>query len=75
MVEAVEPVTGSFDLLHAEVHALGRAVAGAGAVVVQDLGPPLPQYPTKGLDFGDSIGEAGLDSAAEQDGWRGWVGR
>jgi len=54
-------MAGSFDLLDAQVHPFGRPVGSAGAVVVQDLGPPLPQRPSEGLDLGHVVVEAGPD--------------
>ncbi len=40
VLEGAEAVAAALDLLHAEVEALGGAVAGAGDVVGEDLGPP-----------------------------------
>jgi hypothetical protein len=51
-----------------EVHALGRTVAGAGAVVVEDLRAPSLEGATESTEFGDGILLAADDRLVEEGG-------
>lgn len=59
MVEAAEPVAGSFHLLDDQVQAFGLSVRSAGSVMVEDLLAPPPEVAAEGLDLGKSARGAG----------------
>ena len=53
-------MAAALDLLHAEVEAFGRTVAGAGVVVGEDLSSPRGEGLAEGSDLGDVVvGAAG----------------
>ena len=66
VLEVAEAMATAFDLLHAEVLALGGPVAGPGAVVVQDLRPPTVERPTQRSDLGYRIFAAAGDRLVEK---------
>ena len=51
MLEAGESPASTLDSLHAQVHAFGGAVGGAGAVVVEDLVAPALEGVAEGADL------------------------
>jgi len=66
VLEAREATPGTLDLLHAEVEALGRAVGGAGAMVVQDLGAPALERVAERADLIDLVALASDDGLVEE---------
>lgn len=60
VLEAPEAVPTALHLLQAVVHALGD-VAGAGAVVVEDSGPPPLERPAESTELGNRILPAAHD--------------
>ncbi len=70
------PVAAAFDLLDAQVAAVGGPVGSAGAVVFEDLGPPSGQGPAPRTDLFDVVvGAAGDGLVHEQLGFARVVGR
>ena len=61
VLEAGEATTGTLDLLDAQVEAFGRAVGSAGAVMVQDLGPPALEGISEPSDLLDLVALASDD--------------
>ena len=55
VLEAGEATSGTLDLLDAQVQTLGRAVGGAGAMVVQDLGAPALERVAERADLFDLV--------------------
>jgi hypothetical protein len=58
VLEAPEAVAGALDLLDQQVEALGWAVAGAGVVMGEDLGPPRLEGRAERVDLLDVVGRA-----------------
>jgi hypothetical protein len=61
VLEAGEATPGTLDLLDAQVEALGRAVGGAGAVMVQNLGPQALEGISERSDLLDLVALASDD--------------
>ena len=65
-------MAASFDLLDAQVEALGRPVGSAGVVVGEDLGAPRSEGLAERADLGDVVAGAPGDRLVEQRGGVGW---
>ncbi len=60
-------MAAALDLLDAQVQSFGRAVAGVGVVVGEDLGSPRSQRVAQRADLGHVVVRAGGDGLVDQD--------
>ncbi len=66
MLEPAEAMAAALDPLDAKVQPFGGTVAGAGAMVLEDLAPPSGQGSTKRADLFDVVRGAASDGLVHQ---------
>ncbi len=66
MLEGSEAVTASLHALDAQVERFGRAVAGAGVMVGEDLGSPSCECSSERLDLGHVVLGAAGDGLVDE---------